>query len=321
MVLWRYASLIKEKLFSKDEQQQNINPSRAEWDECVHESANDQHSERIGKLSAELGSRPLRLDAKPEEHLDWLMQTIETNVIPRLLMAHTVSHEPNRNPIMNIRLDDQSRVEQLTHLVLQDDASQAALFVQNLYEQGVPLDEIYLRLLAPVARRLGEMWVEDSASFTQVTTGIWRIKQLIYDFSPLFQEFARNDEAAPHAMLVPLPGSQHTLGLFMVSEFFRRGGWKVWGELAATEADIVTAIKTQHFDLVGLSVSTEDQLPALKRFIALLKEESLNQKIGVMVGGPIFIARPELCKEVSADIVGLDAEESLAQAEYFLEKS
>jgi len=53
----------------------------------------------------------------------------------------------------------------------------------------------------------------------------------------------------------------------------------------------------------------------------LLKEESLNQKIGVMVGGPIFIAKPELRKEVQADIVGLDAEESLAQAEFFLEKN
>jgi methanogenic corrinoid protein MtbC1 len=52
-----------------------------------------------------------------------------------------------------------------------------------------------------------------------------------------------------------------------------------------------------------------------------LKEESLNQKIGVMVGGPIFIAKPELRKEVQADIVGLDAEESLAQAEFFLEKA
>jgi methanogenic corrinoid protein MtbC1 len=321
MVLWRYASLIKEKLFSRDEQQQNINPSRAEWDECVHESANDSNPDRITQLAVDLGSRPLRTNAGPNEHLDWLMQTIEANVIPRLLMAHSGHAQASTAPVMNIRLDDQTRVEELSRLVLQDDASRAAQFVQELYEQGVPLDEIYMRLLAPVARRLGTMWEEDRASFTQVTTGMWRIKQLVYDFSPLFQEFARTDKAAPHAMLVPLPGSQHTLGLFMVSEFFRRGGWKVWGELAAGEADIVTAIKTQHFDLVGLSVSTEDQLPALARFVALLKEESLNQKIGVMVGGPIFIAKPELRKEVQADIVGLDAEESLAQAEFFLEKN
>ncbi len=320
MALWRYAGLIKEKFLSKNESKDNLNSNRVEWEECAQESANDQHSEQVSKLTAELGSRSLRLNAKPEEHLDWLMQTIETNVIPRLLMAHTVSLEPNRNAIMNIRLDDQTRVEQLTQLVLQDDASQAAIFVQDLYEQGVPLDEIYLRLLAPVARRLGAMWVEDTASFTQVTTGIWRIKQLIYDFSPLFQEFARTDDKAPHAMLVPLPGSQHTLGLFMVSEFFRRAGWKVWGELAATQADILVAIKTQHFDLVGLSVSTEDQLPALQRFIILLKAESLNPFIGVMVGGPIFNARPELTQEVNADIVGLDAEESLAHAEFLLEK-
>jgi len=320
MALWRYASLFKAKLLSKPEEHKNINPSRDEWEECAQESANDQHSHRISKLSTTIGSGPLRLNAKPEEHLDWLMKTIETNVIPRLLVTHSSPPEANRSPVMNVRLNDESRVHELTELVLRDDAMKAAKFVQDLYEQGVPLDEIYLRLLAPVARRLGVMWEEDRASFTEVTTAMWRIKQLIYDFSPLFQEFARTDEKAPHAMLVPLPGSQHTLGLFMVSEFFRRGGWKVWGELAATEGEIITAIKTQHFDLVGLSVSTEDQLPALKRFIQLLKEESLNSTIGVMVGGPILIARPDLKEGITADIVGLDAEEALAQAEFFLEK-
>jgi methanogenic corrinoid protein MtbC1 len=320
MALRRYANLIKEKLLSKNEGKETINPQRAEWDECAQQSSHLQESQRVSQLATHIGNRPLRLNAGPEEHLDWLMQTIETNVIPRLLMTHTAPREPNRNPIMNIRLDDQGRVEQLTTLVLQDDASAASNFVQDLYEQGVPLDEIYLRLLAPVARRLGAMWVEDTASFTQVTTGIWRIKQLIYDFSPLFQEFARTDDKAPHAMLVPLPGSQHTLGLFMVSEFFRRAGWKVWGELAASQADIVVAIKTQHFDLVGLSVSTEDQIPKLERFITLLKSESLNPSIGVMVGGPIFNARPELKNQVNADIVGLDAEEALERAEFLLEK-
>jgi MerR family transcriptional regulator, light-induced transcriptional regulator len=321
MALWRYASLIKEKLFSSHEDRRVNQPKSGDWDECVQEASNDEQNIRVSKISSDLGSRPLRINAGPDEHLDWLMQTIETNVIPRLLVAHSTAISPNRAPIMGVRLNDQSRVDELTHLVLQDDATKAADFVQALYEQGVPLDEIYLRLLAPVARHLGVMWEEDRATFTQVTTAMWRIKQLIYDFSPLFQEFARTDEKAPHAMLVPLPGSQHTLGLFMVSEFFRRGGWKVWGELAATEGEIIAAIKTQHFDLVGLSVSTEDQLPALKRFIELLKEESQNPRIGIMVGGPILIARPELKQGINADIVGLDAEEALAQAEFFLEKS
>ena len=54
-------------------------------------------------------------------------------------------------------------------------------------------------------------------------------------------------------MLVPLPGSQHTLGLFIVSEFFRRGGWKVWGELAASEGEII----------VALSIDTLGETPVL----------------------------------------------------------
>jgi methanogenic corrinoid protein MtbC1 len=108
------------------------------------------------------------------------------------------------------------------------------------------------------------------------------------------------------------------LGLFMVSEFFRRGGWKVWGELAASSEVILKTIADQHFDLVGLSVSTEEQLPNLAQFIQQLKKASHNPQIGVMVGGPIFFVKPELSKAVEADIVGFDAEESLIQAENYL---
>ncbi|MEY3498121.1 MAG: hypothetical protein RLZZ325_1128, partial [Pseudomonadota bacterium] len=113
MALWRYASLIKEKLFSGDEGNQRKRPKGSEWESCVQED-HDENSLRISKIASDIGNRPLRINAGPDEHLDWLMQTIETNVIPRLLMTHSSTHEANRSAIMNIRLDDQNRVKELT---------------------------------------------------------------------------------------------------------------------------------------------------------------------------------------------------------------
>ncbi len=316
---------LRRSLFADNDPHSRDKPNKSQWLECAPDLAIEQ-DKRVTQISSRIGKRPLNLKAGPKEQVNWLLETIETSVIPRLLVAHPNS-EPSKRAITNkeinhiTRVELEKGVEQLTRLVLHDDAIQAKQFVQCLCEKGMPLDQIYLEVLAPAARELGAIWDRDQIHFSQVTTAMWRIKQLIYDFSPLFQEFARVDTKAPHAMLVPLPGSQHTLGLFMVSEFFRRGGWKVWGELAASEQEIVSTINAQHFDLVGLSISTENQLPLLERFIQTLKEHSHNREIGVMVGGPIFFIKPELKDRVSADIVGLDAEESLIQAQYWIDQA
>ena len=79
------------------------------------------------------------------------------------------------------------------------------------------------------------MWDADLCDFTQVTIGLWRLQQLMYELSPAFQDDAQRGVQIHRAMLVlvpvpvpvPVPGSQHTLGLLRVAEFFRRAGWGV----------------------------------------------------------------------------------------------
>ncbi|CAN1507179.1 COG5012 Predicted cobalamin binding protein [Burkholderiaceae bacterium] len=261
------------------------------------------------------------INGGPNEHLGWLVQTIEKSIIPRLLSAHlnTGSEEDAQRFLFN-SAEDPEKIALLTQLVLSDEVSAAGSYVSDLHAKGTSLDEIYLRLLAPTARRLGEMWDSDECTFHQVTVGLWRLKQLMYDLSPLFQEFARSNTLGARAILIPMPGSQHTMGLFMVSEFFRRAGWRVWGELANTETEILAAIQTEWFDLIGISVSVQNQFEALTSFITSIRSHSRNPKIGIMVGGPIFVVHPELIKQVGADITGVDAEQALEQAEILLTK-
>jgi methanogenic corrinoid protein MtbC1 len=142
----------------------------------------------------------------------------------------------------------------------------------------------------------------------------------MYDLSPIFQEYAEYKQQGKSVMLVPLPGSQHTLGLFMVSEFFARAGWRVWGELAATEADILRMAKTQWFDVVGLSASVREQFPDLKRMIDEVRSVSLNPHVGIMIGSPVFNQNPELVEDLGADMVGVDAVDALEKATFHVEQ-
>jgi MerR family transcriptional regulator, light-induced transcriptional regulator len=322
MNLLRLVDLAREKLVIKTKPVSSApaainNSQRNAWADCL---TNDAPID--GGANTPIESHPLSKACTPEEYLSSLVKTIEGNILP-----HIVEHHLKADRLENGQLNvpahpsiDSAHIDQLLILLLQDDATPSANYVKELFANGIELEEIYLNLLTPVARKLGEQWESDEADFTQVTVALWRIKQLMYDLSPIFQEYAEYKQQGKSVMLVPLPGSQHTLGLFMVSEFFARAGWRVWGELAATEADILRMAKTQWFDVIGLSASVREQFPDLKRMIDEVRSVSLNPHVGIMIGSPVFNQNPELVEDLGADMVGVDAVDALEKATFHVEQ-
>jgi methanogenic corrinoid protein MtbC1 len=293
------------------------NAQRNAWADCL---TNDAPID--AGANSPIESHPLSKACTPEEYLSSLVKTIEGNILP-----HIVEHHLKADRLENGQLNvpahpsvSDAHINALMILLLQDDAGPSANYVKELFAEGIELEELYLNLLTPVARKLGEMWESDDVNFTQVTVALWRIKQLMYDLSPMFQEYAEYKQQGKSVMLVPLPGSQHTLGLFMVSEFFARAGWRVWGELAATEADILRMAKTQWFDVVGLAASVREQFPDLKRMIEEVRSVSLNPHVGIMIGSPVFNQNPDLIEDLGADMVGIDAVDALEKATFHVEQ-
>ena len=117
---------------------------------------------------------------------------------------------------------------------------------------------------------------------------------------------------------MPVPGEQHTFGLLMVVEFFRRADWDVWSGLASPAYDLVRLVRNEWFAVVGLSVGSETRIDALTNGIRAIRRASLNHDIGIMVGGPIFVAHPELVARVGADATAIDGGQAALQAESLL---
>lgn len=285
------------------------------WEDCLVTEA-----PFLAKSKDSDVAHPLEKACTEEEYLDSLVRTIENNILPIIVEQHLEASIPAVLKASPIDLINEQSIADLTQLVLQEDARTSVNFVKEMNASGVSLENIYLLLLTPVARNLGEMWEEDGVSFTDVTIALWRIKQLMYDLSPLFQQYAQSNKTRPSIMLVPLPGSQHNLGLFMVSEFFAKAGWRIWGELAATQEDIVSMAQAEWFDVIGLSVSLREQFPQLKELIKEIKLKSKNPQLGVMIGSPVFNQFPELVDDIGADMVGFSAEDALEKATYYVER-
>jgi methanogenic corrinoid protein MtbC1 len=247
-----------------------------------------------------------------------LVRTIEGEIIPRLMLAHRVAPgvAPASGAVARAIVADDIPV--LARLLLAQDVSAVSAFVDGVRGRGVDLETLYLELLAPAARYLGQLWEADLCDFAEVTFGLWRLQQVVRNLSPVFQHEAPHREPARRALLLPAPGEQHSFGLFMVAEFFRRAGWDVWAGPAVSTEEIVALVRREAFAVIGLSVSCETRLEGLATCIHALRRASRNRGVGIMVGGRVIAERPERVALVGADATALDGRQACLQAEGLL---
>lgn len=271
---------------------------------------------RMGSI-ARINVRQDRPDPQPpaDVNLAVLARAIEHEIIPRLMLAHRTDTEcaiepltPPGGPVSAVQQQD---VETLVRLVLARDSEEAAqACLLALRARGVPVDAMYVDLMAPVARRLGQMWELDLCDFTEVTMGLGRLQQLLREFSPAFGQQGERPSNGRRVLLTPAPGEQHTFGLAMVAEFFRHEGWDVAGgpmELGVAPAELARA---EWFDVVGFSLSAQHHVDRLAQIIRHVRSASLNPRVCIMVGGPAFASQPDFVARVQADFMAGDGRQA-----------
>jgi len=244
--------------------------------------------------------------------MEWLVNTIEAEIIPRLMAAHRDGS--GRAPSGSAVITDED-IAGFAEISLHGDAAACLAFIEGVRGRGTSLENVYLSLIAPAARRLGTMWIEDTCDFTEVTVGLWRMQQAMYDLSPEFHTDCETPALGQRRiMLCTIPGSQHTLGILMVAEFFRRSGWCVGGEPAATREDLVRNASQQWFDVIGISIGSEPQLAFVKEIVSALRDASQNKSVRIMLGGPVSISA-DAVRSYGADAVAGDAQQAIQIAE------
>jgi methanogenic corrinoid protein MtbC1 len=180
------------------------------------------------------------------------------------------------------------------------------------------VETIYIDLLAPAARHLGDLWTVDSVDFVQVTLGLGRLQQILRDLSPVLQARSRLARSGRHILLCAVPGEQHTFGLVMVAEFFLHAGWNVEGGPMTSADEMALMVGRDWFDVVGLSLASPLRIDQLTRDICAIRAASRNAGLAVMVGGPLFIDYPEYVQRVGADGMAASGQNAPVEAEALL---
>jgi MerR family transcriptional regulator, light-induced transcriptional regulator len=195
-----------------------------------------------------------------------LSTVVKAEILPRLVLARRVADGRQAGTTAAIATAIDHAAE-LLHLVLTEDAARAIAFVEMLHSRGATPEALYLGILTDTARQLGELWLADRADFVQVTISMGRLQQVLRALSSSFQADAVRRSDAHSVLLVPAPGEQHTFGLLLLGEFFRRAGWHIAGGPASCDRDAVETVRDTWFDVVAFSIGSTGLLDGLEQCI------------------------------------------------------
>ncbi|KPF93713.1 cobalamin B12-binding protein [Novosphingobium sp. AAP83] len=234
-------------------------------------------------------------------------------MIPRLLMAHSLDGPPQIPD--SVQTIDPEDAANFASLPLALEADELLTVVEAYLARGVAVESIYVDLLAPSARKLGELWEEDGCDFLDVSMGLWRLQEVMREIAICFPSTVGPKDPARSALFLSMPGDDHSFGALMIEEVFARNGWQTDVLIEPRRKELLQIVAEQHFDLVGLTISSDCPTGALKELISAIRSVSRSPKTKIFIGGRMVNDDPGIVAAVDADGTAPDACSFLALAE------
>jgi len=249
-----------------------------------------------------------------------IFSILETQIIPHLLKADRIRKRHLTLVPSSRALPSQNELEIFVNLCISQDQKVSQAFVDHFLEKGLNKEDIFLELIAPAARYLGSQWDDDRMDFSQVNLGLVRLHAICNEIRFIHKDGSFFKSKVHRVMIASAPGSLHMLGTTILAEFFRKEDWQVVVVVSSSANELVQAASNEWFDVIGLSISIEQQLTNLADLIDQLKRLSLNPRLAVLLGGPIFSFKELLASHFGADDICVNAKHAVCLATSLLPK-
>ena len=210
---------------------------------------------------------------------------------------------------------DEAAIAAFANQVLAHEVNELADIIIHHLDSDVAPETLFIELIAPTARELGEKWTRDECDFVDVTMGLWRLQLLLRTIAVWAPPTPGWHLRTNRALFTTMPNDQHSLGTLMISECFQRAGWDVEALVEPDQSEILRALSTSSFDVVGLTVTTDFSIAAVPKLLTAMRSVSCNPNLAIMIGGPAIGHDPERACALGADGTAPDATAALALAD------
>ncbi|PUB19102.1 cobalamin B12-binding domain-containing protein [Yoonia sediminilitoris] len=196
-------------------------------------------------------------------------------------------------------LPGEEDIDQLCHALLSDDEEAANRLMLSVRREGIDIELIYLGYVAGAARKLGEMWNTDEATFVQVTLATGRLYRIIRGMRHIVGPAILDGRDLRPAMLALVPDEDHTLGTEMAADLFRRDGLDVDMSVGLPHDELIEQCEGRNYRVIILVANSDRRIDSMARLVVALR---ITQPLTrLVVAGNILTENPNLLELVGAD--------------------
>lgn len=193
-------------------------------------------------------------------------------------------------------------VRELTGALMAESDTLYQKVIAGLFATGVGNDEIFERYVPDAARLLGEYWVQDRASFVEVTVGAGRLQQLLRERGDS-NRGAAPDRTIPlgQSVLLAVPDFEnHSLGAFIAADQFRRHGIWVHMAIGLSAHDLAVQATARRYTMIGLTAGSVQTLDKIADYVRVLRAEA-NPQVPLVLGGYVVALAPDAGQRTGVD--------------------
>lgn len=179
-------------------------------------------------------------------------------------------------------------IDQLCAALVSESETSHKAVIASLIATGISQREVLQSFVPEASRALGEMWVQDRASFVDVTLGAARLQAIYREY----EEGTGSrwlDRSVPlgQSVLMVIPDfEQHSLGAFAAADQLRRYGLWVHMGIGLTRDELTKLVANGRFSMVGLSVGTMKSVEKVTELIDYVRAETPDCP-PIVIGGRV----------------------------------
>lgn len=186
---------------------------------------------------------------------------------------------------------------------------QSMYLIQRFLKDGIPVNDIYTKIMAESMRRVGELWHTARIGVDLEHYCTSATQMAMAELYPVIFASDRKDKQ----LLCACPGRElHEMGARMLTDVFENAGWDTTYLGAAVPVEsIVSTIRENPPDLVAFSVTMPQHLMDCKALVETVRKKFPSIKIAV--GGRAFQSTHHIWKKWPVDFYGENAVQLLEQ--------
>ena len=203
-------------------------------------------------------------------------------------------------------------IECLCTEIMSDSETSHRNVISSLIATGVTTEQVFQVFVPAVAQRIGELWVQDKATFVQVTVAASRLQALFRnERQPPPGKWLGRTVPLGQSVLMVLPESEdHTLGAFVAADQFRRHGLWVRMAIRLKPQELVCVVKEGCFSMLVMSLASQKSVDGAEELINFLRS-AMDHCPPIVIGGRYVLEEDDVEARTGADFAVRSVREAI----------